>query len=91
MLDPLIDAAFEGNGAAETDDDGGLRQIKEANGKQPEDDLGATLLGGEAGKIEADDDQNLHEDEVTQLQFALEAMIFDRHEPCYTMDASDFA
>ena len=86
MLDPLIDAAFEGNGAAETDDDRGLGQIKEADGKQPEDDLRATLLGGEAGKIEADDDQNLHEDEVTQLQFALEAMIFSRHEPCYTMD-----
>ena len=86
MLDPLIDAAFERNGAAETDDDRGLGQIKEADGKQPEDDLRATLLGGEARKIEADHDQNLHEDKVTQLQFAFEAMIFSRHEPCYTMD-----
>ena len=90
MFDPLIDAAFKRNGAAESNDYSSLRQVEKADGEQPQHDLRMALLGGKAGKIEADDNQDLHEDEVTQLQFAFEAMIFDSHEPCYMMNAVIF-
>jgi hypothetical protein len=55
-------------------------------------DLGAALLGSLAGDSVAHNDQDLHQDKIAKLEFALEAVIWRLHEvhATRTLDGPSF-
>ena len=70
---PLIQASLQWAPAVQMDYDHSLRNVKEHNGGQPENDVGSSQLGGVTEIGESDDEQNLGEDEVSKAEFPLES------------------